>query len=161
MRAPIEIRDYDPDWPVLFQRESAALRAACGDLLSEIHHIGSTAVPGLAAKPVIDILVVLDRDADGLSCVAPMARLGYEYRGANGIDGRHYFNKGRPHSHHVHMLVRGHAEITRMLQFRDHLRSHPDAAREYEALKRQLAQRFAGDRQAYTEAKTGFCARFG
>lgn len=157
MTAPVEIHPYDPVWPALFEQEQLAIRSACGDWLLEVHHVGSTAVPGLAAKPVIDILAILARHDDGLACVPAMKQLGYEYRGANGINGRHYFSKGRPHSHHVHMLAADHDEAARLLRFRDHLRSHPEDAQAYEALKRGLAQRFAADRSAYTEAKSAFC----
>lgn len=154
----INIAPYDENWPLLYQAERDALARACGPLALAIEHVGSTSVPGLAAKPVIDILVVLRRHEDGVACVAPLEALGYEYRGANGITARHYFNKGRPHSHHVHMLPEGHREITRLLGFRDHLRVHPEAARAYEGLKRDLARRFQDDRPSYTEAKSEFCA---
>ncbi|RWR13110.1 GrpB family protein [Paenirhodobacter populi] len=159
MDNPIVLLPYDNRWPALFEEERTRLRAACGALLPDLHHIGSTSIPGLAAKPVIDILAVLERHEDGLSCVGPMRMLGYEYRGANGINGRHYFSKGAPHTHHVHMLAAGHPEIARHLGFRDYLRAHPDEARAYEALKRDLAARFRTDRRAYAAAKDAFCAR--
>ena len=124
-----------------------------------IHHIGSTSIPGIAAKPIIDILVALHRDEDGQACADAMQELGYEYRGDGGIPGRHYFRKGDPHTHHVHMWVEGHPEFERHLRFRDYLRPHPDEARAYEALKRELAARFGSDTYSYSLAKDAFCAR--
>lgn len=159
MSAPVVLEPYDRRWPVMFERERMALAAAGGSLFTEIHHVGSTSIPGIAAKPVIDILIVLDRYEDGVESAGPMQAIGYEYRGANGIEGRHYFNKGKPHTHHVHMLARGHPEAARLLRFRDHLREHPDEASAYEALKRRLAQRFGADRRSYTASKAEFCDR--
>ncbi len=157
--AKIEICPHDPLWPTAFEREKAAVLAACGAILLAVHHVGSTSIPGLAAKPVIDMLAVLDRHDDGLACVAPLLSLGYEYRGANGLAGRHYFSKGRPHSHHLHMLAQGHPEIARLIGFRDHLRANPAEAAAYEALKRDLALQYGEDRRCYTDAKSAFCKR--
>lgn len=159
MGAPIVLEPYDERWPLRYEEERVALLRAGGELFRGIHHIGSTAIPGMAAKAVIDILVILDRHEDGLSCIEAMRKPGYEYRGANGIDGRHYFSRGVPHTHHVHMLAAGHPEADRLLRFRDYLRTHPEEALAYEGLKRQLAARFADDRRAYAQAKDGFCAR--
>lgn len=156
---PIRLVPHDPRWAASFEAERAALAAAGGGLLAELHHVGSTAIPGIAAKPVIDILAVLARPGDGLACVPAMQALGYEYRGANGIAGRHYFNRGVPHTHHVHMLPAQHPEVGRLLRFRDHLRANPEEARAYEALKQDLALRLGADRRAYSEAKSAFCAR--
>jgi GrpB-like predicted nucleotidyltransferase (UPF0157 family) len=159
MAQDILLHAYDPQWPALFEREKAALAAAAKGLFRQIYHIGSTAIPGMAAKPVIDILIVLNRHEDGFASAPAMEGLGYEYRGTSGAEGRHYFSNGTPHTHHVHMLALGHPEIGRLLRFRDYLRNCPDEARAYENLKRRLASRFLTDRRSYAEAKSEFCTR--
>lgn len=124
-----------------------------------IHHVGSTSIPGIAAKPIIDILVSLTRDEDGPACAEAMENLGYEYRGDGGIAGRHYYRKGNPHTHHVHMFVEGSSAYDRHLRFRDFLRSHPLEAEAYEALKHKLAAHFVSDTLSYSLAKNEFCER--
>jgi GrpB-like predicted nucleotidyltransferase (UPF0157 family) len=150
---------YDPQWADLFAREHAAIVQACGCHVIAVHHIGSTAIAGLVSKPIIDILAVLRRPEDGAACIGSLARLGYEFRGAYGIDGRFYFTKGNPRSHHLHMYPSDHREVERHLRFRDYLRSHSDEAAAYVDLKLQLAARFADDPQAYSTAKNEFCVR--
>ncbi|WP_164844716.1 GrpB family protein [Brucella pituitosa] len=124
-----------------------------------IHHVGSTSIPGIVAKSIIDILVALKRDEDGLVCAEAMRGLGYEYRGDGGIPGRHYYRKGDPHTHHVHMWVESNPEFGRHLRFRDYLSSHPKEAQAYETLKRELAERFVWDTFSYATAKNEFCQR--
>ena len=124
-----------------------------------IEHVGSTSIPGLAAKPVIDILVGVTSLAAGEQAVPALEALGYEYRGENGIPGRLYFCKGvvrYRRTHHLHMVETGHEQWRPMLSFRDYLRAHPDEARHYEALKRNLAAQFRDNRQAYTDGKEHF-----
>ncbi|MDE2860263.1 MAG: GrpB family protein [Chloroflexota bacterium] len=154
----IEVVEYRADWPLVFEREAAAILAACRPWITEGHHIGSTSVPGLAAKPILDVLPVAAGPAKADEAVSRMAALGYRYRGENGIVGRFYFDRvvdGRTVMH-VHMFPAGHPEVHRHLVFRDHLRANPDAAREYERLKRELAARYRDDRRAYTDAKAAF-----
>ncbi|WP_349963458.1 GrpB family protein [Rhizobium sp. ZPR3] len=159
MKPPIVLTPYDPIWTDLFERERTALQRADIGWFRAIHHVGSTSIPGIAAKPIIDILVGLRCDDDGRACVEAMHQLGYEYRGDGGIPGRHYYRKGTPHTHHVHMWVESHPEYGRHLRFRDYLRSHPEEARAYEALKRELAERFVSDTLSYSQAKDEFCQR--
>ena len=133
-----------------------------------IDHVGSTAVPGLAAKPVIDVGVALRAFSDALYCITPLVTTGYVCMGEFGIPGRIFFRKltgdplsgqtinGVARSHQIHMYEATHPEFVAHILFRDYLRAHPDAAREYEALKRQLAARHGGDVEAYAEAKSGF-----
>lgn len=149
---------YDPRWPTVYDREAARIRDACGDAVTTIDHVGSTAVPGLAAKPIVDIMPGLVSFEAGLNCVEPMRKLGYIYRGEMGIAGRHYFNRDHDGLRvaHVHMFVVGCDEWRRHNAFRDYLRVHPDAAKRYEALKRELAERHRHEREAYTDAKTDF-----
>jgi GrpB-like predicted nucleotidyltransferase (UPF0157 family) len=159
MPVPVSIRDYDPAWPPRFEAARSAITAAVGERLVGIEHIGSTSVPGLAAKPIIDVMPGLRRFEDGHACVAALEALGYVYRGEYGIPGRHYFvssnSQGR-RDQHVHMLVVGSDPWTRHLLFRDYLRAHPAAALEYAALKRALAARHRWDMDAYADSKSGF-----
>lgn len=131
---------YDPAWPAAYMDEAARLVAALGPALVALHHIGSTTVPGLRAKPIIDLL------AEGTSLAAvdraapQIVALGYEAMGAFGIQGRRYFRKtdaaGR--THHLHAFEAGSPHVHRHLAFRDYLRAHPQEAAAYAALKIQL-----------------------
>ena len=164
MPAPVVIVDYDPHWPARFESARRTIVQATGPLVTAIEHIGSTAVPGLAAKPIIDLMPGIRRLEDGLACVAPLEALGYEYRGENGIPGRHYFNhydKGGVQGtgiQHVHMVVAGSELWANHILFRDYLRAYPHEAERYSRLKRSLAERFRDNRERYTDAKTGFVA---
>ena len=163
MPAPVVIVEYDPDWPLRFEAARSAIKKAVGPLLLSIEHVGSTAVPGLAAKPIIDIMPGVRSFEDGFACVEPLESIGYEYRGENGIPGRHYFNHYEgDRIQHVHMAAVGSDFWTRHVVFRDYLRAHPDVAQQYSELKYSLAERYQTDRVAYTEAKpslsTAFCS---
>jgi len=154
---PVVIVDYDPRWPEMFAEAKARILEALDGLDVSVEHVGSTSVPLLAAKPIIDIMVVVPDAPIGKKTIAPLAVLGYEYRGELGIPGRLYFAKGGPpRTHHLHMYPHGHPESLRLLLFRDYLRTNPNAAHEYAELKRALAKRFRDDREAYTEAKSTF-----
>ena len=165
----VVIEPYDARWPELFERERAHLRDALPALLvRRIEHFGSTAVPGLAAKAVIDMLVeVADLEATRRHVVPILEAKGYDYfwRPTHGDDGPPFYAwfirrdpaSGR-RTHHIHM-VEAHFEQWQALLFRDHLRADADAARDYEALKRRLAEEYPDDRVAYTKAKTGFVTR--
>jgi GrpB-like predicted nucleotidyltransferase (UPF0157 family) len=122
-----------------------------------IHHVGSTAVPGLDAKPIIDILVGIESLPAGRACFGPLAQLGYLYAPYRPEE-MHWFCKPRPsrRTHHLHLAPVGSRRYEEELAFRDYLRSDTGAANEYADLKRSLARRFRDDRDAYTEAKGGF-----
>jgi GrpB-like predicted nucleotidyltransferase (UPF0157 family) len=155
---PVRIVLYDPAWPVRFEQERAALRTAIGDWIAGgIHHVGSTAVPGLEAKPVIDILVGVRDLEESRSCFDRLAMLGYQY--APYLSGEmHWFCKPDPsrRTHHLHLVPVGSTRFRDELAFRDYLRVHRDVAEEYGALKQRLASEFRQDREAYTNAKTEF-----
>ena len=154
----VEIAEYSPDWPLVFEREAAAILEACSPWVTEVHHVGSTSVPGLAAKPILDMMPIAAGPAEGLEAVPRMTALGYLYDGESGIPGRFYFDRvvdGRTVAH-VHMLPVGHPDARKHLVFRDHLRTHPDTAREYERLKRELASKYRDDRRTYTDSKADF-----
>ena len=157
----IVVVEYDPSWPARYERERAGIVEALGDVMEgvvAVEHVGSTAVPGLAAKPIIDIIVGVRELPVGEGCIQPLESLGYEYRGLleTGIPGRYYFRKGNPRSHHLHMVQHGTEFWQRHLLFRDLLRERPAVAQEYASLKKELALQYRTDRLAYTEAKTPF-----
>lgn len=157
----IEVVPYDPRWPEAFALEAPRLRDAIGDNVVAIHHVGSTAVPGLCAKPTIDIVVEV-RDIETADARNErMEQLGYEARGEWGFSGRRYFVKqqGSRRTHHVHVYQTGHPEIDDSCSFRDYLRAHPAQASEYGRLKQRLAQQFPLDGRSYTDAKAGFVER--
>src|SRR5215472_10924802 len=152
---PVHIADYDPQWPATFEQLRGPIAAALGALALRIEHVGSTAVPGLAGKPIIDLDVVIGSPADLPAVIAKLRPLGYRPQGDLGVPGREAFNNppGGP-PHHLYVCALGNRELARHLAFRDFLRAHPDTARAYGELKRSLASRFCNDRDAYTEAKT-------
>ena len=152
---PIEVVDYDAAWPSAFETENARIAQAIGELLSVLEHGGSTAVPGLAAKPVIDMWASL-RGPIGSTQIQAMADIGYEHFGEYGLAGRDYFVKSSPPVCHLHCYPESHPDWERHLAFRDWLRAHPDGAAAYGTLKRDLALRFPNDRMAYTDAKSDF-----
>jgi GrpB-like predicted nucleotidyltransferase (UPF0157 family) len=153
---PIIVVNYDPAWPLAFEQERAQIAAALGEWARAIEHIGSTSVPGLRAKPVIDILVAVDRLDRADEYAARLAPLGYVYRPHDDDDERLFFRKGTPRSHHLHMVVLGGSEHVRHVRFRDILRAEPETARDYAALKDALAAQFRDQREAYVDGKTEF-----
>jgi GrpB-like predicted nucleotidyltransferase (UPF0157 family) len=161
MSDEIIIVPYDPAWPALYAAEAPLVRAALpADLVIAMEHFGSTAIPGLAAKPVIDILVAVRGVAEARErAVAPLTALGYAFWADNPKRDQLFFVKGLPpaprRTHHVHMTEPA-GEMWQRLRFRDHLRTHPEAREAYLALKLDLARRFPRDREAYTEGKQGF-----
>ncbi len=155
MPDPVVIVDYDQRWMKMFAEEKERILEALNGMGVEVEHVGSTSVPGLAAKPIIDIIAVVPDCAAAEESIGPLGLLGYKYRGELGVPGRYYFSKG-PRTHHLHMYPRHHLEIARLLLFRDYLRAHSDVAQEYATLKRMLAEKFRDDREAYTAAKNDF-----
>ncbi|CAM2066330.1 GrpB family protein [Sulfidibacter corallicola] len=158
---PMEVRvvAYDPDWPQMFRNESRQIAAVLGPDLIEIHHIGSTAITGIYAKPIIDMLgearhlAAVDRHA------AEMTDLGYEALGEFGIPGRRYFRKETPEgrrTHHLHVFSAGCDQVRRHLGFRDFMNRHPEWAQRYSALKRKLAAAHPDDIEAYMDGKDPF-----
>ena len=147
------------EWSRLFAEEAARIRAALGPVVLGLEHYGSTAVPGIKAKPVIDLLVGLRRLDDALDHVGAMEVLGYDFAPNAGVPQHHVFGRGLARTHLAHVVEYEGASWTACLAFRDRLRSSPDLARAYEALKVSLAERYPLDRAAYTAGKTEFVAR--
>ena len=154
----IEIVEADPSWPGQFVTEAGTIQRVLHPLQPRIEHFGSTAVPNLPAKPIIDILLMLADGSVWPGLVAPLARLGYVYWSENPRSDRMFFVKGMPpygrrRTHHLH--VRTPTDLAELM-FRDWLREHPADAARYGTLKRELAGRFKTDREAYTAAKGEF-----
>jgi GrpB-like predicted nucleotidyltransferase (UPF0157 family) len=156
----IEVVDYDPSWPTRYAAEREIILRSLGDLVVAIHHIGSTAVPGLAAKPIVDIMLAV-RDLSALDARnAEMEALGYRPMGESGVAGRRYFKKGGDdRTHQAHAYVSGDPNLSRHLAFRDYLRLHPDVAREYGDLKRSIAQSCDNDIARYCDGKDAWVKR--
>jgi GrpB-like predicted nucleotidyltransferase (UPF0157 family) len=156
---PLVVVEYDPAWPALFAALRAPVATTLGDMAVAIEHVGSTAVPGLAAKPIIDLDVAIHTEADLPLAIGRLAVLGYIYQGDKGIPGRAAFAwpPGTPR-HHLYLCVQDNLAYRRHLLFRDYLRAHPEVCAAYAALKRDLAMRYRTQREAYTEAKGPFIA---
>ncbi len=153
---PVVLAPYDPLWPRQFDTLAHEMKSACGDKLIAIHHIGSTSVPGLAAKPLIDMLPELRRHDEGPSLAPLLEPLGFIYFGSYGIEGRHFFRRKDSLSVNVHMFETGHIEITRHLVFRDALRADDQLRSAYQHLKEELAARFPNDVESYARSKSDF-----
>lgn len=155
----VRLVSYDRDWPELYLEESARIHAAVaavGLTPLVLEHIGSTAIPGLAAKPILDVLAGVMSGAPMRRYIGPLVVAGYVHRGEQGIPGREFFRRGEPRAYHVHMTAIGSPVWQEHLRFRDYLRRHPDARDEYARLKQALAARFPRDREAYIDAKGPF-----
>jgi len=153
-RYQVRVIEYDSAWVDAYEREAKVLKDVFGGHLVYLHHVGSTAVPGLVAKPVIDMIPVVD-DIQALDAMTPQfAAWGYEGLGEFGLPGRRYFRKGGNHrTHQMHCYEVGSAEIARHLAFRDYLRANGDERERYGVLKKELAQKFPEDMDQYMQGK--------
>lgn len=159
MKKTIEVIPYNLKWPEVFASEAELLKKALGNNCITIHHIGSTSVPGLSAKPIIDILPVVRDIQEVDKATKAMESLGYEAKGEYGIAFRRYFQKGKnARTHNVHVYQEDDPEISRYLKFRDWMRSHPDDAENYAKLKEGLAAKFPEDILQYCNGKEAFVA---
>ncbi|MCH7484776.1 MAG: GrpB family protein [Chloroflexi bacterium] len=164
---PVVIADYDPRWPAMYAEESARIQNVIGRWLLGIEHVGSTSVPGLAAKPVVDIMPGLRSLDEAPHVVSAMETIGYEYRPdtEDELPERRYFVRppGSASRHrrlfHVHAVEATTEFWRRHLAFRDYLRAHSEVAGQYAALKRRLSAEYGTDHGGYTEAKTEFITR--
>ncbi|AOW98075.1 hypothetical protein BJP34_00280 [Moorena producens PAL-8-15-08-1] len=159
MSRKVEVVPHDPKWRDEFERESKQIALAVGENLIAVHHIGSTSIPELYAKPIIDILVEVkditkvDENSSG------METIGYEGMGEYGIPGRRYFRKHNEigiRTHHVHMFEVNSLQVERHLAFRDYMIAHPKDAHKYGELKRELAKKYPDNIEAYMDGKDGF-----
>lgn len=151
---PIALAPYDPAWPALFEREAARIRRALGSRALSVEHVGSTAVPGLAAKPRIDVVLEVRDSSDEASYVGPLEAAGYVLRIREPGWHEHRVFKGPETDVNLHVFSSGCPEIDRLLRFRDHLRACGTDRLLYERTKRSLAQRRWRYTQHYADAKT-------
>jgi GrpB-like predicted nucleotidyltransferase (UPF0157 family) len=152
--APITLVDHDPRWPALFEREAARVRGALGATALRVEHVGSTSVPGLCAKPIVDMVLVVPDSADEPAYVAPLEAAGYTLRIREPDWFEHRLLKGPDTDLNLHVFGVGAAEIDRMLRFRDHLRTSEADREAYAEAKRRLARRRWRHVQHYADAKT-------
>lgn len=154
----VKLAPHSPKWQPLFDIEKRLLQALIGSYVMEIRHIGSTAIPSIYAKPILDIMAGLHKLEDIAHCIAPLESAGYQYMGEQAIPGWHFFIKGvgEIKTHHLH-VVKWNSDywITHIL-FQEYLCRHPEAAYAYEQLKRDLEKKYPDDRESYTRDKTDF-----
>jgi GrpB-like predicted nucleotidyltransferase (UPF0157 family) len=155
LTGPIEIRAYDPAWPALYEREAARIRGILGERVVRLEHVGSTAVPGLPAKPIIDVGLEVPDSADEVAYVPGMEASGYVLRVREPDWFEHRLFDGPDTVVHVHVFSAGCEELDRILLFRDHLRTDAADRERYAAAKRELAARPWKYMQQYADAKTG------
>ncbi|MEZ0606906.1 GrpB family protein [Fibrella sp. WM1] len=166
-KSPIHVTDYSPIWAATFEQLAAIYQAHLGDAIIGIHHVGSTAVPGLAAKAVIDIDLEIANRGDLKPVIDRLTKLGYVYRGNQGITDRAAFKRLSDQtpidgsertwpSHHLYVCPSDSISLRNHLALRDWLRQHPDGANVYGTLKKKLAQKHPYDMNAYIEGKTPF-----
>jgi GrpB-like predicted nucleotidyltransferase (UPF0157 family) len=154
----VELVPHDPDWSQKANQEISRLQAGISFPIIGIYHIGSTSIPGIKAKPILDFVMEVEDLEDVIKATAEIEALGYQSKGEFGIPGRQFFTRDTngDRSHHLHVFQKGHPDIERHTIFRDFLRANPDAAREYEQLKEILAKRFPKQSSNYTAAKSDF-----
>ena len=177
------VEPYDPDWPVLFEEERRRIVAAIGHIVADVHHVGSTSIPGMPAKPILDISVLLHDFDDGERCIAPLEMIGYVHMGVmDDIPGDRVFHRGdsllegcfdrdddmtaaRPvpkgvadivQTHILHMYAVDNPVRQHHLHFRDYLIAHPEEATEYARLKTCLSNKHPDDRRSYSAGKRSF-----
>jgi GrpB-like predicted nucleotidyltransferase (UPF0157 family) len=163
----VEVVEYDAQWPRAFDEIKSVVEKAVGKLALRIEHVGSTAIPGLSAKPIIDLDIVIGSHTDLPEVIARLSSLGYIHEGDLGIRGREAFKREGEDvprtstgkvwpKHHLYVCPEGSEGLTRHLAFRDYLRAHPEELALYEAVKRRLAAQDPHDWEAYTDGKTDY-----
>lgn len=165
----MRLTPYQAEWKKLYEKEAVRLRTVLGEKLLCVEHIGSTAVDGMEAKPLIDMMAAVEDLGEARSLVPGLEEFGYEGRGNGGVEGRIFLAKGpwNQRTHHLSLTEPNSDHWQRNLLFRDYLRAHPEIAEEYRKLKQKLARKYPEDRESYTIGKNGFieqaieCARAG
>ncbi|HDD55604.1 MAG TPA: GrpB family protein [Chloroflexi bacterium] len=154
----VELVPHNPEWSLQADEEIKRLLESLSFSIIGIYHIGSTSIPGIKAKPILDFVMEVENLEDVFNTLAEFEALGYQNKGEFGIPGRQFFTRDTngERSHHLHVFQKGHPDIERHTIFRDFLRANPDAAREYEKLKEKLAKRFPKQSGDYTAAKSDF-----
>jgi GrpB-like predicted nucleotidyltransferase (UPF0157 family) len=157
-RGSVKLVAHHPSWAEYFNEEKQLLLQTLGGKVLDIRHIGSTSIPGIPAKPIVDILAAVQTLADVETFTQDLNKIGYKDKGNGDVPGRRYFVKGGEiqRTHHLNFCEMNSVFWRSHLAFRDYLAQHPEIAREYSALKRQLADKFPNDRGAYTDGKEEF-----
>ncbi|MGI0014337.1 MAG: GrpB family protein [Nitrososphaera sp.] len=150
---------WNEQWEEEYLREKDAIQGKIAGYVVAYHHIGSTAVKNLSAKPIIDIAIELRDFQDGYKCVEGLGEIGYKHRMIDELPERHYFSKGEPRTHQIHMYERGNEYLKRQLAFRDHLRNNESVRKEYQRMKETLSKTYGADKLAYADAKADFVSR--
>ncbi len=152
---PLAYVPYDSAWPGLFETEKEKIQKRLGDLIVRVEHIGSTAVPGMSGKPIIDILIVINSESDTEKCLRGLEDLDYEYMDK---PDQYYLRKstGESTGFHIHMTTLDNRFWRERIAFRDYLRNHPEAVDEYIDVKQNLIKQFGNDKDMYREGKAGF-----
>jgi GrpB-like predicted nucleotidyltransferase (UPF0157 family) len=159
MMREILVVPYNPEWPATFEMEAGLISRALGTAATVIHHIGSTSIPGIYAKPIIDVLVETSSVNEIDSRSSEMEAIGFEVLGEFGINGRRYFRKFNDaglRTCHIHSFANGSIDAKRHIAFRDYMRAHPLEAKEYSELKQMLARKFPHDSEGYMDGKDDF-----
>lgn len=155
-RGEVFLVPWDELWEEEYLREKDNIRRKIGEHIVAYHHIGSTAVKHLSAKPIIDIAVEVNDFDDGYKCIPGLGEIGYEHRIIDELPERHYFSKGEPRTHQIHMYEKGNEYLKRQLAFRDCLRSNEGARKEYQKMKEELSKTYSANKLAYADAKAEF-----
>jgi GrpB-like predicted nucleotidyltransferase (UPF0157 family) len=150
----VRLVEYDARWSALFNAEQQRILDQCGKAELQLEHIGGTSIPGMCAKPILDIAAGRSRHTSIGDSIGALEQAGYEHRGERGVPGRDLFRRGEPRAYHLHLVELDGPLWRAYLAFRDYLRTHADAARDFADVKRTLAARFSHDREAYVNAKS-------
>jgi GrpB-like predicted nucleotidyltransferase (UPF0157 family) len=160
--APLVITDYNPEWPRMYEKEKTLILQSIGHIIADIEHIGSTSVPGLGAKPIVDIMIGLHRLDDAAECIPRLEAIGHTYHPEfeDQVPERRFFRKGpdEARTHHIHMVERSSSFWADRIVFRDYMRTHEEDAMLYLLMKKELAVRFGSNRRGYSDAKASFVA---
>ena len=155
-KGTVRLLEHNPQWTQLYLEEEKQIRRAIGHLIIDIQHVGSTAIPGIKAKPVLDIIVGVKQLGDALLCQAPLEAIGYDYIANAGLLNDYVFGKGVARTHFLHLVEYMSEEWTNPLRFRDRLRTDAELAKQYERLKEELEEKFGDNPAEYTKAKLRF-----
>ena len=152
----VRLSDHSSVWADLYRKEEKRITAAVGHLIIDLQHIGSTAIPGIKSKPILDMMAGVAQLEKALLCKAPLEAISYEYIARAGIANDHVFGKGVPRTHYLHVVEYRGAKWANHLFFRDRLRNDPDLAQAYERLKEELSRTFSNSHAKYHDAKSKF-----
>ena len=160
-RTDVELKDYTNEWHEEFLKQKEVLTSIFGEDAVSIEHVGSTAIPGLKSKPIIDIQVAVNDLEVAIKHKDELEKAGYEFRGDAGVPGRYFFAKGNPdnRTHYLHVEPYKSANWETHIYFRDYLLEHPDVVKDYQSLKEELALKYPEDRKSYTAGKNEFITK--